>query len=88
MRSRILYGWNIQRILFLIAGGFVLIQSIMAVEWIGIIMGGYFAAMGILGFGCASGSCYNPNTSRPTDYKLNNEVEYEEIKNIKESKNE
>ncbi len=80
MISRILYGWNIQRILFLVAGSFVLVQSIIAADWLGISMGGYFSVMGVLGLGCASGQCTTPQIEniKKTDTAI--EVEYEEIK--------
>jgi hypothetical protein len=60
MRQRILTGWTIQRALFLIIGIVILVQSIMQKQWIGVGVGGYFAAMGLFSFGCAAaGGCYS-----------------------------
>lgn len=81
-----LYGWNIQRILFLVAGGFVLIQSIIAGEWLGAVMGGYFASMGLFALGCASGNCLNRNAPIPPHKNINMDVEYEEITNTNKNK--
>jgi hypothetical protein len=41
----------------LILGLGIAIQAIFSREWIGIIFGGYFASMGLFGFGCAGGNC-------------------------------
>lgn len=58
MKERILTGWNFQRVLYLLIGSIVIIQSVIAKQWIGIPLGGYFAAMGLFRFGCAAGGCY------------------------------
>lgn len=57
MKTRLLRGWTFNRVLFLTMGGFVLAESIWRMEWVGMVFGGYFAAMGLFGFGCAGGSC-------------------------------
>ena len=57
MKKRILTGWTFQRWTFAAVGIFLMIQSIAERQWIGIPLGGYFAAMGIFAFGCASGNC-------------------------------
>jgi hypothetical protein len=57
MKERILTNWTITRAFYLIAGLFVIIQSAMGQQWFGIAFGGYFAAMGLFAFGCASGNC-------------------------------
>ena len=33
-------------------------QSALTQEWVGVVFGGYFAAMGVFAFGCAAGNCY------------------------------
>lgn len=58
MKQRILRGWNIQRVLYVVLGVMVIIQSIGQHQWPGIVFGGYFASMGIFAFGCAGGNCY------------------------------
>lgn len=57
MLQRIRTGWNIQRIFYLLAGSGIIVSSIVDKQWIGALLGGYFAAMGFFGFGCASGKC-------------------------------
>lgn len=59
MIKRILTGWNLQRLLFLIIGGFMVYQSFLEQQWIVAAIGGYFFSMGLFAFGCASGSCYD-----------------------------
>jgi hypothetical protein len=33
-------------------------HSAMSMEWMGAILGAYFASMGLFSFGCAAGQCY------------------------------
>lgn len=58
MMDRILTGWNFQRVFYLIAGIGMVFMSVMDHQWVAALIGGYFAAMGIFAFGCASGNCY------------------------------
>lgn len=58
MKSRILNGWNFQRALFVIMGLLVLIQCATQGEWMGILLGAYFASIGIFALGCAGGNCF------------------------------
>jgi hypothetical protein len=60
MKERIGKGWNFPRILFLLFGVFFMIQSVIEKQWINLLPGIYFAAMGLLGFGCAAGQCSVP----------------------------
>ena len=83
MKQRILTGWTFQRALYLLMGGFIVIQSIVQHEWVGILFGSYFAAMGLFAFGCAAGNCFGGNCTVDTKEKINsgNEaVEFEEVK--------
>jgi hypothetical protein len=57
MKERILTGWTFVRALYLVMGILILAQSIVMNEWLGIVIGGYFSAMGLFGFGCAGGYC-------------------------------
>lgn len=70
IKERVLYGWNFQRGFYLIAGLGMIIISILDQQWVGAAIGGYFAAMGVFGFGCAGGHCHakpfdSPDESRP-----------------------
>lgn len=57
MIERIKSGWSVRRAFYFIAGGGIIVMSLMDQQWFGVIMGGYFAAMGLFAFGCASGHC-------------------------------
>jgi hypothetical protein len=88
IKQRITSGWNWIRIVYLIMGISIMIQSIMIRQWAAVLFGGWFTAMGLFGLGCASGSCYIPGRGHGTDSKnnlLTNETDpvntgYEEIK--------
>ena len=77
MKNRILKGWTFVRALYLLAGLTILISSSMENQWLGIIAGIYFSAMGLFAFGCASGNCFVPSS------KVNREsedIQFTEIK--------
>lgn len=57
MRERILTGWSFQRAAYLIIGLFLVVQFAIDKQWAGILIGSYFAAMGLFAFGCAAGNC-------------------------------
>jgi hypothetical protein len=80
MMIRILTGWTIVRAMYLIIGGLIFIQSIMQKEWLGIVFGGYFASMGLFGFGCAAGNCYP--VSRSNKVPETTDLDFEEIKKL------
>lgn len=63
MKERILTGWNWVRMIYLLTGLTIIIQAIVTAQWIGIALGGYFAAMAIFRFGCAAGSCFGGSCS-------------------------
>ncbi|MFD1096173.1 hypothetical protein [Salegentibacter chungangensis] len=67
MKNRLLKGWTIQRSLFLIMGILVIFQSADAGQWLGLLLGGYIAFMGLFAFGCAGGGCSIPN-KKETDF--------------------
>ena len=58
---RILTGWNFQRAFYLLAGGGLVIFAIMDSQWVGAVLGSYFVAMGVFGFGCSTGNCEKGN---------------------------
>ena len=74
MKTRLFTGWTITRALYLFIGIIFIIQSIINSEWFGILIGAYFAAMGLFAFGCAAGNCFVPNV------KQKSAAELEEIK--------
>jgi len=78
MKERILTNWTLTRAFYLIVGLFVIIQSFMNQQWIGIAFGGYFAAMGLFAFGCASGNCIGGNCSTETNQNPNQQVVHPE----------
>ncbi len=58
--ARISLPWSFTRVLYLILGGIIVGQAIMDQLWFGIILGGYFMAMGVFAWGCAAGNCAIP----------------------------
>jgi hypothetical protein len=66
MRERILKNWTVMRLIYLLMGGFVMIQALVDQQWFVAIAGAYIGSMGLFGLGCASGSCANVNnTTQP-----------------------
>jgi hypothetical protein len=55
--NRMTTGWNVQRVFYLVAGAGMIAISVKDAQWAGILVGGYFASMGLFAFGCASGNC-------------------------------
>ncbi|GAA4312456.1 hypothetical protein [Compostibacter hankyongensis] len=61
MKERILYGWNIRRSLYFLVGVGIAVYAVLERQWLGAILGAYFAAMALFNFGCAAGNCsYTP----------------------------
>lgn len=61
MRKRILTGWTWIRGAFLFLGLWMIIQTAMEGEWLGIVLGSWLSIMGLFGLGCAAGNCFNGN---------------------------
>ena len=81
MKERILQGWNFRRVIYLVIGSYMVIQSIGLHEWMGILLGGYVASMAIFAFGCAGGNCGTDSyhaAERSGEIKPES-VKYEEI---------
>jgi len=57
MKKRLLSGWTIQRVAFLVMGVLLLLHTIMDGQLIGVLLGIYITAMGFFGLGCAAGNC-------------------------------
>lgn len=58
MKDRILNNWSLRRGLYMALGIYLVVNSILDHQWFGVLIGSYFAAMGLFAFGCASGNCY------------------------------
>lgn len=58
MKRRLLTGWHLGRVFYVLIGLAFIIHSIILREWLEGVLGGYFAVMGIFSLGCASGNCY------------------------------
>lgn len=84
MLEKIKTGWNFQRIFFFAIGTLVVVQSLMSKHYLEASLGLYFAAMGLLGFGCAAGNCStSPIQSKDVNSNKagdNLDVTYEEIR--------
>lgn len=81
MKDRILSKWTFTRVLYVIMGIVVIIQSVMSKQWLGIGFGAYFTAMGVFAFGCAAGNCFGGNckvTPKPNTNIHN--TDFEEVK--------
>ena len=83
MKERILSGWTLTRVLYLVMGTYIVVQSVLEQQWIGILLGGYFASMGLFAFGCAAGNCGVGSYSqghKNQDSANFEEVVFEEVK--------
>jgi hypothetical protein len=81
MKYRILSNWTFTRALYLGIGIAVIVQSVVNQQYFGAIIGGYFAAMGLFAFGCASGNCFGGNCSvEPKQKSTIQDVDFEEVK--------
>lgn len=83
MKNRILTNWTFARVLYLVLGIVLIVQSVMSQQWFGVVFGGYISAMGLFAFGCAAGNCYGGNCETESQQKLNStiqDVEFEEVK--------
>lgn len=78
MKNRILNGWNLRRALYLVTGIAVIIYALVTKEWWGTPLGAYFAIMGLLNWGCASGNCNYESRQRYTNTP--EQQPFEEIK--------
>lgn len=77
MKQRLTQGWSIRRLLYLSIGLAIAIQAGLGHEWLGVAVGGYFAAMGLFGFGCAGGHCgWKAGQEAPA---IKDEISFEEV---------
>lgn len=82
MRERILTGWTFIRATYLIIGLLIIGQAWTEGQWAGVMLGGYFAAMGIFRFGCASGACYtvSDKIGEARWQQADQTIDFEEVK--------
>lgn len=73
-----LKNWNIIRFLRLVVGIFVVVQGIIAQEWMFVFLGGLFALMPLVNVGCGTSGCQTP-TLRNTK-KEQKEINYDQVK--------
>ena len=59
MKKRIMTGWTWMRGALLFIGMWMIIQTALEGQWIGIFLGSWLAIMGLFGLGCAAGNCFN-----------------------------
>lgn len=60
--NRVVTGWNFKRLAYLGIGLWIIIQSALNGEWLGVVLGSWPTVMGLLGLACA-GSCQTPNNN-------------------------
>ena len=61
MLNRLITGWNFIRIIYVVIGVSLIGQFSSQAQWLGVLLGVYISAMGLFGFGCASGNCSDGN---------------------------
>lgn len=57
--NRIITGWTWKRMVFLGVGIWIITQSALNGEWVGVILGAWPAIMGVFGVACAGSNCNN-----------------------------
>lgn len=83
MIKRLLYGWNLHRILYLVMGIIFVTFFIQEKQYLGAIAGVLFSGMALFNFGCAAGNCSPAVTIRKRNYSSADtkyDAEYKEIK--------
>jgi hypothetical protein len=83
MKERLLTNWTLARVLYLVMGIMIIVQTIMSRQWIGVAFGGYFASMGLFAFGCASGNCFGGKCATDSTAKSESSIQnigFEELK--------
>lgn len=73
-----LMNWNFMRVLRLALGIFIMVQGIMAKEWLLVGLGGLFSLMPLLNMGCCGVS--GCNTPVPQNNKKIEDITYEEVR--------
>lgn len=77
MKSGILANWNFMRFVRLALGIAIIVQSVMARDWIMAVMGILFTSMPVFNIGCcATGGCSVPSSNNKEN---TNDISYEEV---------
>lgn len=58
MKNRLITNWTWVRALYLVFGIVMLLQTLADRQWLMVLPALYVSAMGLFGFGCASGNCF------------------------------
>lgn len=89
LKKRLTTGWTFIRALYTGVGLALVAQAFTGGHWMGMVIGFYFAMMGILAVGCASGgSCYGgycEPSSADTAQGPPDQIKFEEITTQKPS---
>lgn len=80
MKKRLLTGWTFMRIIYLLAGILIIIQAVYTRQWLAVVAGSWFAAMGLFAMGCAAGNCHTPSHSHTIKGSEGDVVNFEEVK--------
>lgn len=80
MWQRISTNWNIFRIIRLLLGIMIMVQSIQFKEYAFVLVGTLFAGLALFDLGCAGGSCSAPGNQmrKPVSQKME-DITYEEV---------
>lgn len=82
-KKRLTSGWTFVRVLYTGVGLALVAQFLSGGHWMGFVIGTYFALMGLLAIGCASGGgCYGgycESSSGDTTLKPPAHIKFEEI---------
>ena len=65
--NRILSNWTWIRVVYLVIGAWIIVQSAIEGQWMGILIGAWPAAMGLFSLGCAAGNCAGGNCEVKSD---------------------
>lgn len=78
--NNILQGWNLMRVVRLLLGVLIIIQSAYTQQWSFLVVGILFTLLPVFNIGCcAGGNCSIPDTNDSKQRK-NEEINFEEIK--------
>lgn len=64
LTQRLIKGWSVIRVLFTLLGAYIVADAVISTNQFALLPGVYFLAMGLLGFGCASGNCTVPTQNK------------------------
>lgn len=83
MKERLLRGWNVMRILWLIVGVGIVTQSVNEKNFLMLLPGLYFVFAALANVGCFAGNCSVDYTSQKSNKGPVADVEFEEVQSKK-----